>query len=408
MKYKRMNPEEEKKELLERLIQARKRLEELRSVKKPEKKFELEEKIISEEIYPPKFQENFGRVEKEPEIPKIPEFAIPEKISPPVKPALEPIIRTMPKHLAEIAPKPEIKPVSPLPPAAPPTGGPKPIAKPAPLPPAGGPKISPAKPSKPFVLPKNFFKIVFGVFAGLLFLSAVSLGVFWYFKFQPVPPGLKPFEAPESLIKSEKVVFFDLTDLDKEEILERIRNEISSEAENTFAEIYFKKTFPSQFCRLGKCVSAKQEKIIGAKEFFNILDVAPPETFLDSFSDDFSLFAFYQDNQPRKGLILKSRDLEKTRFGLETWPAIINDLSFLFEGVPIGIETKARPFKDGLYQNIAFRSIDLGGFDAFLNYFLFPAKNAVILNTSSFSNRILIERLLGLESVPTSFPQPVQ
>lgn len=376
---------------MHRIVQARRKLEELRAsgpkpapeikieteIKKPEFKIEESERLKLEA------EEEIRKIiEKKPEIPEA-EIIKPLPILPEekpeilFKPKLEPIIRTMHQDIAELKPK-TTEPLKPITP---------PIAVPLPQ------RFSPAK--TPQVLPKNFFKIIFAGLIAVLFLALIGGSVGWYFKYQPALPRIKKLEAPESFIRSEKNTVIELATLNEKTIRQAVQNETVSLEKNTFKEIYFKKSFAEQFCRFGKCVNVSREKFIASKDFFQALEIRAPESFFESLEPEFNILIFNQNDQPRRGLIFQSRDLEKTRFALETWPDIINDLAFLFEGIPIGIEAKAQPFKDGLYQNISFRSIDLGGFNSSFDYFFFPAKNIVILSSSGDLTRELINRLLG-------------
>ncbi len=126
-------------------------------------------------------------------------------------------------------------------------------------------------------------------------------------------------------------------------------------------------------------------------ELFGILDADPPSQINDSLIDSAFFYVYYSSAGPRIVMIAPSRSIERTFAGMLGWEnSIQRDLEILFLGEKI--TPVIAPFVDRTFKNIDYRYLKIGP-ELGVGYFIFSAKNYLVLSTSEEAMQLVINRL---------------
>lgn len=127
------------------------------------------------------------------------------------------------------------------------------------------------------------------------------------------------------------------------------------------------------------------------RELFDILDINPPQQTGDSLVSSFFFYVYYAVSGPRTVIIAPSRNIGRTFAGMLGWEnSIQRDLEIFF----LGEKTSPviAPFVDRTFKNIDYRHLKIGA-ELGIGYFLFSAKNYLVLATSEEALQLVINRL---------------
>ncbi len=137
--------------------------------------------------------------------------------------------------------------------------------------------------------------------------------------------------------------------------------------------------------------NAGNQTSANAKDFFRLLRIPAPSIIAGD--SDVMPFFYYQDGVARAGFLTPIRDENIALQSMISWEASIQkDLSPLFlQKLP---ETAAAPFEDKTFKNINYRFMKLSATKDFgIGYFIFPAKNYLVVTTSEAELQSVITRL---------------
>ncbi|MDO8560878.1 MAG: hypothetical protein Q7R91_01545 [bacterium] len=129
-----------------------------------------------------------------------------------------------------------------------------------------------------------------------------------------------------------------------------------------------------------------------AKDFFDILNIPAPQQVQDTLRDQLFLYIYYTSTGlPRAIFIAPSRNPERMRGGMFAWESSMErDLDTLFLGAtPNQI---VAPFFDKTFRNIDYRTLALEP-GTEVGYFMFSAKNFLVITTSDEALQVAINRL---------------
>ena len=224
-------------------------------------------------------------------------------------------------------------------------------------------------------------KVIMVSAAALIFVAAGSWFLYRYF----APPRVQP--APE--IQEEKISPSPIS-VEKTQALEiagdivRLRQAISLVAEarernGSFKRVYF---------RVRGDDGTKQ--ILTTKNFFAILNVDAKEV-LESFSNELFLYLYYGASGPRSVLVVPTRDAGRTFAAmLERENSLQRDLEILF--LDERLDPVIAPFSDKTVKNVDYRFLSLKQ-DVGIGYFIFSARNYLVIATSEEALEVTINRL---------------
>lgn len=130
-------------------------------------------------------------------------------------------------------------------------------------------------------------------------------------------------------------------------------------------------------------------------DILQFYQIAPPAGFLSQIDPTLTAFFYYSQGGGRFGVVVKTRDRERTLRDLLTWePSLAHDFTPLFFNE--NTETILAPFEDRTYHNIDWRFLKLSrNEDLGIGYAVFPATNYLIVTTSRETMETVINRLLG-------------
>ncbi len=136
-----------------------------------------------------------------------------------------------------------------------------------------------------------------------------------------------------------------------------------------------------------------QERFAALEDFFEFYGSKPPEGLLRSVEPTLMVFVYARSNAPHLGLALRAKEPNRTLASMLSWErTIIPDLSRILLG-----EAEVRvtaPFEDRTYRNIDWRYIKLSEEkDMGIGYFVFPARNVLVITASKESAEEIIDRL---------------
>jgi len=157
------------------------------------------------------------------------------------------------------------------------------------------------------------------------------------------PPSPPPPEIPipPSLILVERTFALEVSK--NEETIEAISQSMQEQLPTgSFARILIKNT--------------KENKILGLKEFFEVLGIKAPENFYQKLENDFTLFIYYQEEGKRIGFITKITEIEGLKELLKSWePAMEEDFENFFKIMGKTGTALVPYFKNASYLGVSFR-----------------------------------------------------
>ena len=220
--------------------------------------------------------------------------------------------------------------------------------------------------------------------AGVIVIGAAAWFGYSYFTSQqpetPVTPGVTEETIPNSPIFVEKtqtatslrntlqlqqIIFGAALNLERQQSLKRLIINIKSNDGSTH--------------------------LLTVKDFFDVLNIVPPRQIPDSLSDTLFLYVYYGASGPRAVFISPSRNTGRTFAGMLGWEnSIQRDLDVMFLGETVN--QIIAPFLDKTFKNIDYRILAVKP-GTELGYFIFSAKNLLVITTSDEALQMVINRL---------------
>ena len=203
-----------------------------------------------------------------------------------------------------------------------------------------------------------------------------------------VPPGVQP-KTP--VVKKEEQVPASTIAVEKTDIITVFPNLLSFQQSLFAAAQNVERT--GSFKRIVIMVRGEGGKThhLTPRELFGILNINPPQQMGDSLVNSFFFYVYYASAGPRAIIIAPSRNIGRTFAGMLGWEnSIQRDLEILF----LGEKTSPviAPFVDRTFKNIDYRHLKIGA-EIGIGYFLFSAKNYLVLATSEEALQLVINRL---------------
>ncbi|MFY9462387.1 MAG: hypothetical protein WAP51_04260 [Candidatus Sungiibacteriota bacterium] len=131
--------------------------------------------------------------------------------------------------------------------------------------------------------------------------------------------------------------------------------------------------------------------LLTVKDFFDVLNIAPPRQIPDSLADTLFLYVYYGASGPRAVFAAPSRNTGRTFAGMLGWEnSMQRDLDIMFLGETVN--QIIAPFLDKTFKNIDYRILAVKP-GTELGYFIFSAKNLLVISTSDEALQVVISRL---------------
>lgn len=277
------------------------------------------------------------------------------------------------------------------------------IPKPLPAP-ASVPQSEPVKTEESLLprmaKPSSLQKVIVRLLLILLvlgFLLLITFGIWFLVKRKPLTasptpsPSVSQSASPTaSTTQSEVIVPTPLIPIQKTKVVdlaaEAKLKDVLSDTIKSLAS-----TTPSG--ELVQIAVRKEIAFIGLKTFFTALEMSVPSAVLDNLSDkpeDFTLFLYYQNGQPRFGLLTKVADSNTALQAWKSWENTMEkDWETMFTLVGKTSPAPVTYFRDAEYAQTPFRYQTFSENDLGICYSIL--NNKLIFTSSSESLKKVVD-----------------
>jgi len=223
--------------------------------------------------------------------------------------------------------------------------------------------------------------------AGGLGLAIIIIGgaLWWFFTAQK--PESKPSPKlipPAPFFATETSRTISVKTGDKSEFLKLLEDSMREpEREGTIKRIII------------KLRDGPQERFATLADFLDFYRLKPPEDLWRSVDPTLMVFIHATTGGPRFGLAVRVKELGRALSAMLLWePTLLADLRpLLFDQEP---DTVLALFEDRTYRNIDWRFLKLSQEkDLGIGYFIFPARNVLVITFSKESAEKIIDRLFS-------------
>ena len=240
---------------------------------------------------------------------------------------------------------------------------------------------------KPSLLEKIFVRVAIII---LVFLIFLNLFLFWYWYLKETPPQVpSPPPLVEEIVPQEVIIPPSLISVETTETLEISNPE---ELRSLLSQILERDLVRGQFVRI-LIKNELENKILGLKEFDEVLEIKTPENFYQKLENDFTLFIYPQEEGKRLGFVSEIKEKEGFSELLKSWESTIEkDFKNLF--ILLGQEKPALVpyFKEGEYKNVTIKFQTISTSDLGICYGIFD--KYFIFTTSWESIKKVIDKLV--------------
>lgn len=239
-------------------------------------------------------------------------------------------------------------------------------------------------PSRPTKDHSRGLRIFFILVLVLVLLGSGTAGVLFFFRstqkpviVKQIPPPLFPVEFTKELSVTAA----------KDASLEKIIDQTNKETER-----------PQTITRLLVTLTNEPiERYLATKDFFEMLSIKAPVSFLDETADSLMPFFYHTGQENHFGVAILAKDSDRLFRELFAWESKLSlDLRPLFLNRPP--DGSFETFEDQTYRNIDWRFLKLStDKDIGIGYLIFPAKKLLIITTSKEAMETVINRLFNAQ-----------
>ncbi len=276
---------------------------------------------------------------------------------------------------------------------------PRPPAPPSSLPVL--PELPQSLVPKPSFSQKLWIRIILALL-GITILAGVTTFLYWYFAVRETAPE-KPIDNTVETNKPALVIPPSLFYVENSQSIK-----ISQPNEIPFLLFQaLQEKINQDFVTRILIEDTQNNKILGLKEFFEVLSTNFPSGLNDKLENDFTLFIYSQEEGNRLGLAVRIKNQEGLAELLASWEGTMeNDLGKIFELFGKGLDEPAliSHFRSAQYQDTNFRFQTFTRQDLGIVYTIYH--DYFILTTSWKSLEEALDRLK--EAATSSFFSPGQ